>query len=186
MWWVFLTRMSLRLRRCTVQKKTLKYSMFTKFFIPFLLPSRSSTENITSQNEFWHPNIARRPYELTKKVFFLEHHCARTRTTKLLIKESWKFEQMWPYLKIWDWDFIFGLAEVRFASFFSGGFITVVVVNPLERNWQKTHLCSEGDSLTGPFHVFFNRSEQNDQSNSILLLLKYVSLTVFLAFQLLS
>jgi hypothetical protein len=31
---------------------------------------------------------------------------------------------------------------VRFASFLSGGFITVIVVNPPEKNPGKTHLCA--------------------------------------------
>ena len=32
--------------------------------------------------------------------------------------------------------------EVRFASFFSGGFITAIVVNPPEKETGKTHLCT--------------------------------------------
>jgi hypothetical protein len=32
--------------------------------------------------------------------------------------------------------------EVRFASLLSGGFITAIVVNPLEKNWQNAPLCS--------------------------------------------
>ena len=32
--------------------------------------------------------------------------------------------------------------EVRFASFFSGGFITAIVVNPPERKLQNALLCS--------------------------------------------
>ena len=31
---------------------------------------------------------------------------------------------------------------MRFTSFLSGGFITAIVVNPLERNWQNAPLCS--------------------------------------------
>ena len=31
---------------------------------------------------------------------------------------------------------------VRFAKFFSGGFITMAVINPLEGNWQNVPLCS--------------------------------------------
>ena len=31
--------------------------------------------------------------------------------------------------------------EVRFASFFSGGFTTMAVINPQERKLAKTHLC---------------------------------------------
>ena len=29
-----------------------------------------------------------------------------------------------------------------FASFFSGGFITAIVINPPEKNWQNASLCS--------------------------------------------
>ena len=32
--------------------------------------------------------------------------------------------------------------EVRFASFFSGGFITAIVVNPSERKLENTPLCA--------------------------------------------
>ena len=32
--------------------------------------------------------------------------------------------------------------EVRFASFFSGGFINAIVVNPMERKLAKTPLCT--------------------------------------------
>ena len=31
---------------------------------------------------------------------------------------------------------------MRFASFFSGGFITVIVINPPEKNWQNAPLCT--------------------------------------------
>ena len=32
--------------------------------------------------------------------------------------------------------------EVRFASFLSGGFTTIAVINPPERKLAKTHLCA--------------------------------------------
>ena len=41
--------------------------------------------------------------------------------------------------------YLLHFTEVRFASFLSSGFITVVVVNPLKRkhgNWQNAPLCT--------------------------------------------
>jgi hypothetical protein len=52
-------------------------------------------------------------------------------------------------LRFWQWgqyweDFIFSSSTlVRFASLFSGGFITAIVVNPPERKLAKrTFVCS--------------------------------------------
>ena len=47
---------------------------------------------------------------------------------------------------VWTGHAYFGLAplqstEVRFANFFSGGFITAIVVNPTGKETVKTHLC---------------------------------------------
>ena len=45
-------------------------------------------------------------------------------------------------------------AELRFARFLSGGFITGIVVNNRKGNWQNAPLCTGGNLQTSPFVGF--------------------------------
>ena len=55
---------------------------------------------------------------------------------KLANRTSCPADIGWPVDRVQQ--FSIQCTEVQFASFFSGGFITAIVVNPLER-WQKEH-----------------------------------------------
>jgi len=46
------------------------------------------------------------------------------------------------------------IAEVRFASFLSGGFITMAVMNPPEKNWKNEHLCNGSPNKLQGFYSF--------------------------------
>ena len=78
-------------------------------------------------------------------------------------------------------SFFIQCTEVRFASFLSGGFTTMALLNPLERNWQNAPLCSVQNrnnhkrSVTDLWlevcgHIFFFR---RDKKKAQLIMIKY-------------